>query len=99
VAETDIARVRVCREDDHARAAIVPVIDVMRQAGICVLARGAIEDYYPANSPLSGSKPERALAACRLVTDRASALGLSQSLGPGRDPELLEICRALFRGL
>lgn len=97
--ENDIARVRVCREDDQARAALVPIIDSLRQVGICVLVRGAIEDYYPADTPQISAKPERALAACRLVTDQAGALALSVALGEGRDPELMEICRALFDGL
>lgn len=97
--EDDIARVKVCREDEQARAALVPVIDGLRLAGICVLARGAIEDYYPADTPHISAKPERALAACQLVTDQPGALALSEALDQGRDPELMEICRALFDGL
>lgn len=97
--ENDIARVKVCREDEQARTALVPVIDSLRQAGICVLSRGAIEDYYPTDTPQVSAKPERALAACRLVTDQAGALALSAALGQDRDAELMEICRALFDGL
>lgn len=97
--ETDIARVKVCREDGQARDVLVPVLDSLRRAGICVLALGAIEDYYPPETPQVSAKPERALAACRLVADQAGALALSGALGQNRDPELVEICRALFEGL
>ncbi len=94
--EQDIARVRACREDDEARAAAVEVFDAMRSSGICVLVRGAIEDYYPANAPGVGPKPERAMAATRLLRTRQDALALCPALGPGRQPELLEICGQLF---
>lgn len=97
--EDDIARVRVCRDDDAARSTLIPVLDAMRERGVCVLLRGAIEDYYPDGAPTSGPKPERALTAAALVTDLATAGALSPPLADGRAPELHEICHALFSGL
>lgn len=97
--EADTARVRVCREDEAARRALAPPLDLMRRSGIHVLSRGAIEDYYPEGTPQSAPKPERALAACGLVTTREQAMALSTSLVDGADPELMVICRELFAGL
>ena len=54
-----------------------PVLDELRRHGICVLSRGAIEDYYPLAANRSGPKPDCALSAAALVTDRAAALALS----------------------
>jgi len=97
--ESDIARVRVCREDEQSAQTLVPLLDALRQAGICVLSKGAIEDYYPEGTPDSGPKPERALAAARLVQSRETALSVSKPLAAGRSPELVEIFQELFRGL
>lgn len=97
--EADTARVRVCREDEAARRALAPALDLMRRSGIHVLSCGAIEDYYPDGTPQSAPKPERALAACGLVTTREQAMALSTSLVDGADPELMVICRELFAGL
>jgi len=97
--ESDIARVRVCREDEQSAQTLVPLLDALRKAGICVLSKGAIEDYYPEGTPDTGPKPERALAAARLVQDRETALSVSKPLAAGRSPELVEIFQELFRGL
>ena len=82
--ESDIARVRVCREDEQSAQTLVPLLDALRRAGICVLSKGAIEDYYPEGTPDSGPKPERALAAARLVQSRETALSVSKPLTAGR---------------
>ncbi|MFM0167517.1 AAA family ATPase [Paraburkholderia sediminicola] len=97
--EDDVARVRACREDRTARAELVPVIDALRQNGICVLTKGAIEDYYPPEAPVAGQKPERALAAAELVRDHESAVALSEPLTDGRVTELQEVFEEIFRGL
>lgn len=97
--ENDIARIRVCREDDQSAQALVPLLDALRTTGICVLSAGAIEDYYPIGSPEVGPKPVRALAAARLVVDRETAVGLSKPLGAGRSPELVEVLDRLFSDL
>lgn len=95
--EQDISRLKVCTEDAQAAAALVPLLDSLRAQGICVLARGAIEDYYPAGAPGAGAKPDRALAACSLVRTQQAALALSAPLGPQRRAELEEILEELFR--
>lgn len=97
--ESDIARVRVCREDEQSAHALVPLLDGLRATGICVLSAGAIEDYYPRGTPEVGPKPERALAAARRVQSREDALSLSRPLGAGRSPELVEIFEELFRSV
>lgn len=95
--EQDISRLKVCTEDQQASAALVPLLDSLRAQGICVLARGAIEDYYPADAPGAGAKPDRALAACSLVQTQQAALALSAPLEPQRRAELEEILEELFR--
>jgi len=95
--EQDIARLKACVSDHESAVAIVPLLDLLRQEGICVLARGAIEDYYPDEAPTSGPKPDRALEACSLVTSRDAALNLSSQLGGQRPAELEEVFAELFR--
>jgi putative ATP-dependent endonuclease of the OLD family len=94
--EEAISRLKVCTQDDQAAAALVPLLDALRGQGICVLARGAIEDYYPEGAPASGAKPDRALTACSLVQNLADAQTLSSPLGPARRTELQEIFEELF---
>ncbi len=95
--EKDIARMRVCIDDPEAAAALVPLLDCMRAQGVCVLSRGAIEDYYPVAAPGSGPKPDRALAACATVLTREHAAALSKPLALGRPSELEEVFEALFK--
>lgn len=95
--EQDISRLKVSTENSTAAGALVPLLDSLRAQGICVLSRGAIEDYYPADVPSSGAKPDRALAACLKVETREAALLLSKPLGPDRRTELEEILEELFR--
>ena len=95
--EQEIARVRVCVEDDVARSSLVPWLDALRAEGICVLSKGAIEDYYPVGVTTSGAKPERALAATEKIKDMETAIALSSALGPERSTEFHEIFSELFR--
>lgn len=97
--EQEVARVRVCIEDEVARVALVPWLDALRLEGICVLSKGAIEDYYPVGTSTSGPKPERALAAAAAVNNTAVAVALSSPLAVGRTSELQEIFSELFRDL
>lgn len=97
--EQATARVRACREHDAARSALIPCLDALRARGICVLSKGAIEDYYPDGTLGYGSKPERALDAIARVSDTLVARSLSAPLAENREPELVEICNELFRGL
>lgn len=94
--EKDTTRLQICTQDAEAAAALVPLLDSLRELGICVLARGAIEDYYPENVAQGGSKPDRALAACSAVTTREQALALAAPLAEGRNSELEEVFGCLF---
>lgn len=94
--EKDTTRLQVCTQDAEAAAALVPLLDSLRELGICVLARGAIEDYYPGNVPQGGNKPDRALAACSAVTTREQAVALAGPLADGRMSELEEVFGSLF---
>jgi len=94
--EKDTTRLQICTQDAEAAAALVPLLDSLREQGICVLARGAIEDYYPENIAQGGSKPDRALAACSAVTTREQAVALAGPLVAGRLTELEEVFSCLF---
>lgn len=93
----DVGRLQACLVDRDARNALVDLLDELRSRGVCVLSRGAIEDYYPALANRSGPKPDCALRAAALVVDRGSAQALSPSLSQGRRPELEEVFEELFR--
>lgn len=94
--EKDTTRQQICTQDADAAAALVPLLDSLRQEGICVLARGAIEDYYPATVSQNGNKPDRALAACAAVTSKEQAIALAKPLADGRLSELEEVFGSLF---
>ncbi|MGE3702813.1 MAG: ATP-dependent endonuclease [Hyphomicrobiaceae bacterium] len=93
--EQEIARVKACREDAQARAALTPLLDGLRAAGICVLSRGAIEDYYPPGAE-GDQKPQRAIHAISLLNDAADVAQISTPLVDGRACELSEIFAELF---
>lgn len=97
--EQDVARVRACTEDLESAEAILPLLHILRSEGICVLRKGAIEDYYPEGVPTSGPKPDRAFAAISQVNTVADANSLSAPTRPGGNSELHEIFEELFRGL
>ncbi|WP_204262617.1 TOPRIM nucleotidyl transferase/hydrolase domain-containing protein [Methylobacterium sp. BTF04] len=94
--EDDIARIKVCHEDETARKYLVPLLDGLRSVGICVLSRGAIEDYYPVGAE-HGQKPQRALLAISLIKTREDIVAISKPLDEGRNCELTEIFDELFR--
>lgn len=94
--EKDTTRLQVCTQDSEAAAALVPLLDSLREQGIYVLAQGAIEDYYPASISQNGNKPDRALAACSAVTTREQAVALSIPLVDGRPTELDEVFSSIF---
>lgn len=93
--EPDIARGKACRDDDEARSTLTPLLDGLRAAGICVLSRGAIEEYYPAGA-IGNQKPEKALSAVSLLPDAAAVALVSRPLVHGRPCELSEIFAELF---
>lgn len=94
--EKDTTRLQICTQDTEAATALLPLLDSLREQGICVLARGAIEDYYPDTIPQNGNKPDRALAACSAVTTKEQAVALAKPLADGRSSELEEIFGSLF---
>lgn len=93
--EQEIARVKACSEDTEARAALTPLLDALRAAGICVLSRGAIEDYYPDGAE-GDQKPQRAMHAISLLNEPADLATVSTPLAEGRSCELSEIFSELF---
>ncbi|GAA0707964.1 ATP-dependent nuclease [Dokdonella soli] len=93
----DTGRLKACLVDEDAHNALVDLLDELRRRGVCVLSRGAIEDYYPALANRSGPKPDCALRAAALVVDRAAALALCPGLSQGRRSELEEVFEELFR--
>ncbi len=68
----------------------------LRGHGVCVLERGAIEDYYPAGI-VGKSKPEKAQSFCNSIKTREQALALCANgqVQPGK-PELSEF-EAIFQ--
>jgi len=97
--EQDIVRLQACQSDAEAAAAIVPLLDSLRQQGICVLWKGSVENYYPEAAPRNGPKPDRALLATRSVGSQEDARALSEPLHAGRATELEEVFAELFRDL
>jgi putative ATP-dependent endonuclease of the OLD family len=97
--ESELSRCLACREDPVCATEIVPLLDHLKTQGICILSKGAIEEYYPDGCPADGSKPSRALKAALMVETEAHALALSRPLGANRPPELKEILAELFSGL
>jgi putative ATP-dependent endonuclease of the OLD family len=94
--EQDDARLQSVRTDEQCLRMIVPVIDALRDEGISLLARGALEDYYPPDVPGDSSKPQRALLACEKVVDRDAAVALSEPLRPDRESELEEVIQSIL---
>ncbi|ARO88281.1 ATP-dependent endonuclease [Nitrosospira lacus] len=97
--ESESARVAACKQDPLAASALLPLLDSLKEEGIYIFSRGAIEDYYPNTVPKKGTKPERAILAASLIKTKADVLGLSMPLANGRSPELVEIFEHIFQGL
>ena len=91
------ARVKAVLEDEKSSKAVIPLLDALRAEGICILHNGSIEDYYPDSVPVSGPKPERALKAIQLLSEREAMLNLSKPLVEGRVTELEEILGVVFK--
>jgi len=71
----------------------------LREQSVHILARGAIEDYYPA-SVGGGDKASRAQAFCRTITTKEDALKCCGALPDGDNgdrPELELIFDCIFR--
>lgn len=68
---------------DHSRAEILAkkreLISELRNSGVYILEKGAIEDYYPAT--VTGSdKPSKAQSFCAQVSSREDSLALCEKL-------------------
>lgn len=94
--EADEARLIAMQNDDVSGDAIWPLLNAMRLEGVCVLSKGAIEEYYPAEVEAFGAKPQRALKAANAINTREQALLLSQSSVVDGPTELEMIFEALF---
>jgi putative ATP-dependent endonuclease of the OLD family len=94
--EENDTRLEAIRTDKDSRDALIPLLDKLRENGICVLSRGAIEEYYPEDVEQSGSKPQRALRAAAKITCAEEAAKLCSPLTAGRQSELHEIFTQLF---
>lgn len=86
----------VLQGDESLRDRKLALINRLRDDGIIVLSKGAIEEYYPEGAR-GEDKPSRALHACHLVPDRDLALTLSDQIvgGDGRT-ELEHAFEAIF---
>jgi len=96
--EEEINRLTVCQQDAPSQDALLPVLDVLRGQGICLLSKGSIEHYYPPGVE-AGPKPDRALRATQSVHSREEARALAGPLAADRATELEEVFSELFRDL
>jgi putative ATP-dependent endonuclease of the OLD family len=94
--EESDARLKAVLEDEDSRVALIPLLDSLREEGICVLSKGSLENYYPDGVPEHGPKPERALKAIDLLPDRDTVLKISNPLTEGRLTEFEEIFDSIF---
>lgn len=89
-------RLNAVMSDAAARDAVLPLLDELRNEGVCVLSRGAIEDYYPALVQKDGPKADRAMRAVELLDRRESVVQISSPLAQGRPPEFEEMFSRIF---
>jgi putative ATP-dependent endonuclease of the OLD family len=94
--EREETRLLTVQADSAAKQAMIPLLDKLRNLGICVLSKGAIEDYYPETVNQSLAKPQRALHASTLVTCGEDVAKLCPPLELGRDSELHQVFTAIF---
>lgn len=90
------ARLKAVMEDQESRALIGPLVSKLREEGICILYKGALEDYYPEAVPKHGPKPERALKAVELLPDRAAVIEATGQPVTGQKCELEEIFETIL---
>jgi len=89
---------RLCVLQESTDATIVnkkhDLLSQMRQQSVHILARGAIEDYYP-DTTGGGDKASRAQAFCRTVTTKEEVLKCCDALPDGENGERPEL-EAIF---
>ena len=88
--EVKLRRRRIIESDTRVESAKQTLLASLREEGIAVLSRGAIEAYYPPNVK-GEDKPTRAIAACCAVPDRETAIRLSGQVVTGGDDGKTEL--------
>ena len=88
--------------NEEIRNALNELINVMRESGVHILSKGAIEEYYPDGEVIKGrDKPSRAQCYRNVVTTRAEIIANCPIVQVNADgetkPELEIICEAVFR--
>jgi hypothetical protein len=73
----------------------------MRESGVYILSKGAIEDYYPAGAIAGRDKPSKAQCYRNVVTTRDQVVANCPIIRVGANgvtkPELELICEAIFK--
>ena len=95
--ERPYTRRQILENDEAISDDKVNMIRLLREDGIFVLSRGAIEQYYP-EGVTGQDKPTKALNACGQVKDRSDALACSECLSLGADDSETEL-EAIFSGI
>lgn len=90
------SRLKAVLADEVSREAVIPLLDALRREGICVLLKGAIEDYYPDHVPSHAPKPDRAMQAGETLSTRDQVIAACPPLQPGRPSEFEEIFTRIF---
>jgi putative ATP-dependent endonuclease of OLD family len=96
--EADYLRRKVLAEHESLVEAKEHLLTLLRDEGIVVLSKGAIEEYYP-DGVVGDDKPSRALSACQLftTTEHVRSLCGEISCGDGsRRSELDLVFECLF---
>jgi len=96
--EVKLRRRRIIESDPSVDSAKQTLLASLREEGIVILSRGAIEAYYPENVE-GEDKPTRAISACRAVYDRENAILLSDKVlanGGNEKTELELIFSCIF---
>lgn len=94
--ENEEARYIALSTDEVIKPELVALLDSLRDEGIYILSKGAIEEYYPDGVTTNCSKPERALKVIEHVQTREVAVNLSQPLAAGRQTEFEQIFQSIF---
>lgn len=81
--------------NEELRAQKRSLLDALRARGVCVLEKGAVEDYYPASVSGDG-KPAKAQSFCNDVTTKAQALALCDGDHKATDGATMSEFEAIF---
>ena len=80
--------------------ALAKLLSSMRETGVHILSKGAIEDYYPTGAITGKDKPSKAQSYRNVVTTREQVIANCPLLPIGADgagkPELEIICESVF---